>query len=198
MPETKDEALVQEFRNGDDSALATLINRYQKRVWACAFKNSNYRDKSFIDDITQIVFYTVFRLIKSGNFIPRYPGSFQAWLFNIARKVALTENRRYGHTEPGLDKEYLETFTDLSSADLKVRMPEESTDTTKRETRLNLINEAVAKLDPLDRKLFELRKKGYSYEQILREPDFKENNSGQLKMRYSRILEFIRRDIYGT
>lgn len=193
-----DEELLKAHYNGDYNAMEILVLRYQSRIWACAYRNSNYLDKSFIDDLTQIAVYTVLRIIKSGNFSTQDIRAFEAWVFDITKKTTYTENRRHGYAEKGIDKEYLETFT----ADLQVRMPEESADTTEKQKMLRYLKKALGQLDPLDRKLCELRAQGRSYDEICREPEFKDlcinNNSGQLRTRYCRIIQTIRRGYYGT
>lgn len=196
MPEDTrtDEELLKAHCAGDYNAMETLVLRYQSRIWACAYRNSNYRDKSFVDDLTQTAVYTVLRIIKSGNFSTPDIRAFEYWLFDITRKTTYTENRRHGYSEQLIDKEYLENIPD----DLRVKIPEESADTTEKEKMLRYLKKTMEQLDPLDRELCELRASGLSYDQIGRKPEFKDNSSGQLRTKYCRILQLIRRNYYGT
>ncbi|MBI4833401.1 MAG: hypothetical protein HY811_01090 [Planctomycetes bacterium] len=206
MGTQSDETLALSYGDGNDSAMDILVGRYYKPVWGVLINNSNYKDKSFIDDLIQITFFTICKLLKNDKFGPRYPGlpaeapaqagSFKNWIFDIAKKIAFTENRRYGHAEHGLDKEYLETFTE----DPMARIPEPSSDNPQKEMMIKLMNQAINKLESLDRKLF-LLKQNNSYAAILEYDEFRfnekgePNKSGQLRMRYCRILKSIRSEI---
>ena len=191
MPEDTrtDEALAEACRDGDNSALVPLVHRYETPLWACALKLSHYKDKPFIDDITQIVFWTIFKLLKSGRFTPRYPGSFKAWAFTMCRKITMAENRSRNRRAKPITEEYLESF----SEDATPRRINSSIQTCADEKYLSRLNEAMERLTPLDRKLCQLRNQGIPYEKILKHPDFCTNKSGQLRMKYCRILERLRR-----
>lgn len=190
-----DEALVELYRtSGDQAALETLISRYQTRLWALAFKLSFSKDKSFIDDIIQITFYTIFRLVKDDRFIPRAVGSFKAWAFNITRKITLNENQYRMRREKPITETYLESFSD----EMTVRRVDSSIRTSADEKYLARLQEAIGQLAPLDQKLLQLRQKNMSYDQIRTEPEFRTHKSGRLRVRYCRILESLRNYLLKT
>jgi len=192
-----DEALVSAYRAGDDSALEILIKRYQTPLWALAFKLSFSKDKSFIDDIIQIALFTIFRLIKDGRFIPReaglpagQAGSFKTWAFNMTRNITLNENQRRKRIEKTITEPYLESFSD----EMMVRRVDSSMRRGADEKYLARLPEAIGQLKPLDQRLLQLRQGNVPYDQIIRdEPEFRDYKSGQLMVRYYRILEFLRK-----
>ena len=186
-----DEVLVELYHQFDDqSAVETLITRYQTRLWDSTIKLSFYKDKSFIDDIVQVVFYTIFRLIKDNRFAPQGTGSFKAWVSNMARKITFNENQRRMRREKTITDTYPEPFNEEMTA----RRVSSSSRTVDDEKYLARLQEAIAQLEPLDQKLLQLRQADMPYDQILIEPEFiNYKKSGRLRMRYCRILEFLRR-----
>ena len=190
LDQITDEALVELYRTThDQAAVEILITRYQARLWAMAFRRSHFQDKPFIDDIIQMVFYTIFHIIKDRGFASRGPGSFKAWAFDITNKVMLSENQRRRKRDRPVTDAYLGSFSD----EMRGRQMDSASLTDDDEKYLSRLPEAIARLKPLDQKLLRLRQANMSYEQIMLVPEFaKYKKSGRLRMRYCRILESLR------
>ena len=190
MEDTRsDETLALSYSEGDESAAAPLFRRYEKPLWKYALRTSVYRDPSFLDDIVQITFTVIFRLLKDKQFTPRFADSFKAWAFDICKKTTYNENQRRTKYEQPITDAHL---TDLS-LDIDVRRVSDSMDTRRQGQRLARLAEALPHLEPIQRKLFDLRQAGLSYEQIRHEPEFRKNNAGQLRVKYCRVLETLRK-----
>lgn len=78
-----DEQLISAYLEGDESALALLVDTHLKHVYNFAFQLT--RDRQAADDITQESF------IKAWKHIRRYRrgSSFKTWLFAITRNTVI-------------------------------------------------------------------------------------------------------------
>ena len=96
MQAVSDEQLIQWVAAGDASCLGTLFERHHNGVYQFCLQMTRQRAAS--EDLTQDVFM---RLLQKANTF-RGEGSFKAWMFNIARNVALDHlrsgQRRNTHT----------------------------------------------------------------------------------------------------
>src|SRR5439155_3969195 len=82
-----DNKLAQELVVGNHQALAILVDRYQRLVFAIAFRI--VRDKGEAEDLVQVVFLEIFRKVKL--FDPSR-GTFKVWLLRYAYTRSM--NRR--------------------------------------------------------------------------------------------------------
>lgn len=87
MQAVSDEQLIQWVAAGDASCLGTLFERHHAAVFQYCLQMT--RERATSEDLTQDVFMRLLR--KAGSF--RGEGSFKAWMFNIARNVALDHLR---------------------------------------------------------------------------------------------------------
>ena len=88
MQAVTDEQLIDWVAKGDASCLGTLFERHHKAVYRYCLQITHNAAQA--EDLTQDVFL---RLLKrSASFAGR--GSFKAWMFNIARNVALDYLRK--------------------------------------------------------------------------------------------------------
>ena len=78
-----DEQFISAYLEGDESALAFLVDKYLKNVYNFAFQLT--KDRQAADDITQESF------IKAWKYIRRYRhgSSFKTWLSAITRNTAI-------------------------------------------------------------------------------------------------------------
>lgn len=92
-------ALIQRCKNGDVGAFDELYNRYEKRVFNCAFHIcGNYHDAS---DITQEAFIRVFHSILTF----RGDANFLTWIYRIVTNVYLDERKKSkAHRQTSLDE----------------------------------------------------------------------------------------------
>lgn len=83
-----DDELMADFQGGDEAAFNVLVERYYETVQGWAFRSTG-RDWHRSQDLTQEVFLNLSskkHLYTSGHF--------RAWLFKIARNVAVDASRK--------------------------------------------------------------------------------------------------------
>ena len=88
MRAVTDEQLIQWVADGDPSCLATLFERHHRGVYQFCLQITRHPAQS--EDLVQDVFLKILRKAKTF----RGEGSFKAWMFNIARNVALDHVRK--------------------------------------------------------------------------------------------------------
>ncbi|MEW6401061.1 MAG: sigma-70 family RNA polymerase sigma factor [Chloroflexota bacterium] len=87
--EQSDESLVAQVAQGDSAALEALYDRYAPVVLGLVMKVN--ADQEAAEDILQETFWRVWRY--AGTYQPQL-GSFAAWMFRIARNLAVDLHRR--------------------------------------------------------------------------------------------------------
>ncbi|GAB4486681.1 MAG: sigma-70 family RNA polymerase sigma factor [Thermodesulfovibrionales bacterium] len=90
--------LVGRFRSGDESAFDALLERYQRRVYATAYRMTN--DLEEAKDVTQKVFLNVYQGLPGF----RQDASFKTWLYQICVNVCLNQVRQRRSVEVELDE----------------------------------------------------------------------------------------------
>lgn len=137
-----DSELVQQILAGSREHFEMLYEAYFPRVYRFALKR--IRDTGEAEDVTQEVFVTVFRALKSyqGN------SSLLVWIFGIARNKV---NRRFRGTRPWMESIDVENFHAASQdapADEQVQA----------RILLAQCEEAIEnRLTPLQRRIFQLK-----------------------------------------
>ena len=93
-----DALLVKNYVAGDESALATLINRHQSKIYGFIF--SKISDRDLTDDIFQDTFIKVIKTLKSNSYneenkkMPMFRETEEFSIFSIMTDQSLTvENR---------------------------------------------------------------------------------------------------------
>ncbi len=94
MDRDHDQALVEGCRNGDRSAFAALVARYQQPVYNAAYRVLGNADDAA--DTAQAVFLKVAERLEEYD--PRF--KFFSWLYRIAVNESLNLLRRNGREEP--------------------------------------------------------------------------------------------------
>ena len=89
MP-TDDHTLVQRARSGDERAFRTLVERYQKKVYAVALGMVKDREEAM--DVVQEAFVKVHRSLDSF----KADATFYTWLYRITVNVCIDVIRRRG------------------------------------------------------------------------------------------------------
>ncbi len=111
-----DEILVMDAQSGSREAFATLVTRWQKRLWWHALRVTGRTEPAW--DITQDSWLDIVRGLRSL----RDPGRFGAWAYRIVSNKArdwLYRNRRETEMEPpemaatGIQPSSDETATDV-------------------------------------------------------------------------------------
>ena len=85
-----DALLVKNYVAGDESALATLINRHQSKIYGFIF--SKISDRDLTDDIFQDTFIKVIKTLKSNSY--NEEGKFLPWVMRIAHNLIIDHFRK--------------------------------------------------------------------------------------------------------
>jgi RNA polymerase sigma factor (sigma-70 family) len=85
-----DQALVHNYLQGNESALAELINRHQQKVFT--YIRMLVKDSQLAEDIFQDVFVKVIHTLKSGNY--NEEGKFLPWIMRIAHNLSIDHFRK--------------------------------------------------------------------------------------------------------
>jgi RNA polymerase sigma-70 factor (ECF subfamily) len=85
-----DALLVKNYVAGDETALSTLINRHQSKIYGFIYSKISDRDLS--DDIFQDTFIKVIKTLKSNSY--NEEGKFLPWVMRIAHNLIIDHFRR--------------------------------------------------------------------------------------------------------
>lgn len=85
-----DAVLVKNYISGDESALASLIERHQSKIFGFIYSKVNDRDLS--DDIFQDTFIKVIKTLKSQSY--NEEGKFLPWVMRIAHNLVVDHYRK--------------------------------------------------------------------------------------------------------
>jgi RNA polymerase sigma-70 factor (ECF subfamily) len=85
-----DNELVLRYQSGDECALKTLIQRYEKRLFSYILVS--VKNKELAEDIFQDTFIKVINTIRSGNYYDE--GKFFQWIMRIANNLKVDYYRR--------------------------------------------------------------------------------------------------------
>lgn len=173
-----DQVLVEQYLQGNESALSVLINRYQSKVYTFIF--SRVKNKSITDDIFQDTFFKVVISLKSGKY--KEEGKFLAWVLRIARNLIIDyfRNNKKMMKAEGVDEE----FDIFSILPLKEMSPEQSI--IKNQT-LNTVKKLLHFLPKEQKDIIHKRiYKEMSFKDIAEEDDIS-INTALGRMRYALI-----------
>lgn len=85
-----DAVLVKNYISGDESALASLIERHQSKIYGFIYSKVNDRDLS--DDIFQDTFIKVIKTLKTKSY--NEEGKFLPWMMRIAHNLVVDHFRK--------------------------------------------------------------------------------------------------------
>jgi RNA polymerase sigma-70 factor (ECF subfamily) len=88
--EVPDQILVSNYINGDEAALAVLIQRHKQKVYS--YVRMLVKDVQVAEDIFQDVFLKVIHTLKSRNY--NEEGKFLPWVMRIAHNLSIDHFRR--------------------------------------------------------------------------------------------------------
>jgi RNA polymerase sigma-70 factor (ECF subfamily) len=108
-PSTDDGTLLQRVREGDQSAMAEVFDRYGRAVYSVALRI--LKDSGHAEDVMQDIFFQIWR--NSDSFVPGR-GSLGAWLVVVARNRAIDLLRRRKPTD-SVDEVILASPVNLAS-----------------------------------------------------------------------------------
>lgn len=143
-----EDELVNRFQKGDIEAFNPLVLKYQKKIYNLIYQR--IRDREIAKDISQEVF------LKAFKALPDFKGgsAFYSWIYRIAINSSIDFQRRRNRNR-------VLTFEELPpDADEVLRMSDAHPSPEKllEEKELGkIIREAVRKLPPGQRRVFNLR-----------------------------------------
>lgn len=85
-----DQSLVNQYIKGEESALATLIQRHKRRIFS--YIMLTVKDKAVAQDIFQDTFFKVINTLKKGQY--NEEGKFLPWVLRIAHNLIIDSFRR--------------------------------------------------------------------------------------------------------
>lgn len=149
-----DAVLLQRIREGDDTALNTLVSRHRDALYRfCCRLVSNHHDAEDIcqESLTRALAHV--DSIQTGY-------AFRSWLYTTARNLSTDAYRRRGRTFPLLEQDNVPASLQIDSPEDRVELGEE------RQT----VAEALGRLRKNYQRVLMLREiEGLSYAQIARE-----------------------------
>lgn len=101
MGDDSDLALLRRIASRDEAALETLYQRYGPELLSAL--NLMLHDRATAEDSLQVVMLTVWR--KAATF--RGESAVATWLHAIARRQAMSANRKFPHAQPIPDEDLL-------------------------------------------------------------------------------------------
>lgn len=143
----EDNRLAAAAADGNEEALATLVERYRRYIYTIAYKIALDPDNAL--DITQNVFVRLVEKIATFN----GHGPFRAWLGTMTSREALSYLRRPSRRETATEPEILTSLAD-ERADGQTRDPREALDVAHRR---RVVEATMACLPPQQRAIFALR-----------------------------------------
>jgi len=171
-----DEQLIQSVADGDPSCLATLFERHHRGVFR--FLLQMLKQRELCEDLVQDVFLKVLR--KAGRY--RGEGTFKAWLYCIARNVALDQlSRAKRHACEALDEDDLpRPLSDQRSAERAAAGKQD----------VNRVLQALAKLPAAVQEVIWLGRFEFdNYEELGRALDC---NAGTARVRMHRAMALLK------
>ncbi len=109
-----DSDLVNNYINGDESALSVLIERHKQRIYS--FVYSKVFDKDVSEDIFQDTFIKVIRTLKNGKY--NEEGKFLPWVMRIAHNLVIDHFRKGNRMPKFEDNGEFSIFSVISDGDL--------------------------------------------------------------------------------
>jgi len=85
-----DAVLVKNYISGDETALASLINRHQSKIYGFIYSKIGDRDLS--DDIFQDTFIKVIKTLKTNSY--NEEGKFLPWVMRISHNLVVDHFRK--------------------------------------------------------------------------------------------------------
>jgi RNA polymerase sigma-70 factor (ECF subfamily) len=162
---TDDLTLVERVRTGDQRAFKSLVERYQRKVYAVAL--GMLKDKEDARDVAQEAFVKVYR------YLDHFKGdaSFYTWLYRITVNICIDVMRKKGNARE--DVEFDETIAhDTAEANIGALGTMLGTNPQKSALRKELADKILAALEqvpPKHREILLLREiEGMSYEDLSR------------------------------
>lgn len=108
-----DNELIARYQAGEESALKTIILRYERRLFS--YLLVSVKNKELAEDIFQDTFVKVINTIRSGNY--QEEGKFFQWIMRIANNLKIDYFRRQQRMPTVSGNEDFDIFTILGTRD---------------------------------------------------------------------------------
>lgn len=172
-----DRALIARLRQGDHSALDTMVRQHQKELYRLAYRMT--RNAEDAKDISQEAFLRAYRALASFD----GRSSLSTWLYRITVNLCLTHLRQQ---RSGREGEMPDNPADPSAKPLEELEAQE---------RLRAVSEAVHALPPQQRATLLLRvHQGLPYREIA---EILESSEGTVRVNYFHAVAKLRAQLKG-
>ncbi|MED5372346.1 MAG: sigma-70 family RNA polymerase sigma factor [Myxococcota bacterium] len=156
----EDTAVVEAVLAGDSAAYRSLVERYQRRIYAMV--TGMVRDKEDARDLTQEAFIKAFKNLERF----RKDSSFYTWLYRIAMNLAIDHLRKHGKRKHAEFDEQIATRDGEGAIDERHRSLDPSKELQRKRLGDRIFN-ALDQLSPDHRQIVVLREvEGLSYKEI--------------------------------
>lgn len=189
IPETdlhlSDADLIRSYRDGDETALSTLIRRHLAPLYRFVYRMVG--DGRLAEDLVQESF------LKAWKYLPRFDVSkaFSTWLYSIAKNVSLDELRKKRPMIYRSDDEDAEDLIE-SIPDVQPLPPE----ILERKETAQELERLLSELAPASRSIVLLHDiEGLTFQEIA---DASDEPMNTVKSRYRRAIAFLRLRVLGA
>jgi len=155
FPDT-DQILVQACLAGREDAWESMVGLYGKRIFNICLRFERNIEEA--EDLAQEIFVRIYKSLRSFRYDS---GSFQCWIFSVARNLAIDHYRKKRRMQPLLGSQVMET---LHLEDDRTPSPSAALEHSEACRHLS---QALLELSPALRKALILRDlHGMSYQQV--------------------------------
>src|SRR6476620_11520033 len=130
MHQPDDSGVIQNILQGQQSAYATLVNKYQSYVFTLVLRY--VADRGLAEELTQDVFVKAYRSLADF----RGDSKFSTWLYTIVTTTCITFLRKKKVTIHSLDNEQIFEAADNQNSAFKANQVEQK-------SKAQAINEAI-------------------------------------------------------
>lgn len=148
-----DNEIISRVLQGEHSAYAELVNKYQGYVFTLTLRMINSREDA--EEVAQDVFVKAYRSLADF----RGESKFSTWLYTITNTTCITFLRKKKLDVHSLDNEKVFEVADSRDSGFRANMIEQK-------SRVEMVNEAISMLSPDDAEIITLF---YKAEQNLEE-----------------------------
>jgi RNA polymerase sigma-70 factor (ECF subfamily) len=138
-----DNEIIGKVINGDQQAYAGLVERYQNYVFTLAMRFTKNREDA--EEVSQDIFIKAYRSLADF----RGASKFSTWLYTIVNTTCITFLRKKKLETYSLDHEKVFEVADSKDSGFRANLVEQK-------SRTNMVNEAIALLNPDDAEIITL------------------------------------------
>ena len=148
-----DSEIISQVLKGDHNAYALLVERYKSYVFTLTFRFTKNREDA--EEVSQDIFVKAYRSLADF----KGTAKFSTWLYTIVNTTCITFLRKKRLDVKSLDDERTFEVADSQDSGFRANLVEQK-------SRLNMVNRAIAMLNPDDAEIITLF---YKNEQSLEE-----------------------------